>query len=25
MMPIGLAPEVAVFNMRPNGKRDIHT
>jgi len=24
-MPTGLSPEVAVFNMRPDGKRDIDT
>jgi len=25
MMPMGLSPEVAVFNMRPDGKHDIDT
>ena len=24
-MPTGLSPEVAVFNMRPDGKRDVDT
>jgi len=25
LMPTGLSPEIAVFNMRPDGKRDIDT
>ena len=25
LMPTGLSPELAVFNMRPDGKRDIDT